>query len=63
MQFGKRTIRRPEVAQLDGDIQAVVVPAVLANERQIASAQGVIADLIGLDHWDGEQRLRFGRRQ
>jgi hypothetical protein len=35
----------------------------LANEREIPPAQGVMANLIGLDFGDGEQRLTFGRRQ
>lgn len=38
----------PEVAKLDGDAQAVVVPTMLPNEREIAPAQSVIADLPGL---------------
>ena len=57
------TARKPEVAKLDSNAQPVVVPTMLANEREIAPAQGVMADLIGLDHGDREQRLTFGRGQ
>jgi hypothetical protein len=31
--------------------------------REIAPAQGVVADLIGLDHGDCKQRFALGRRQ
>src|SRR5271165_1800262 len=46
-----------QIAQLDSNAEAVVIAAMLADERAIGPGQGIAADQLAFLGWEGEQLL------